>query len=118
MYDIASLRRTEFPHAAEITYLNHAGISPLPQRSKRAIQEALEQLSINPNDYFGRVGLPALMDLQARLARYINAASPAEIVFGTSTSAASTPWPRPSPGGRAIACCSATSSSRPTPTRG
>ena len=107
MYDIASLRRTEFPHAAEITYLNHAGISPLPQRSKRAIQEALEQLSINPNDYFGRVGLPALMDLQARLARYINAASPAEIVFGTSTSAAlnavaqAIPW---RPGDRLLFC--------------
>lgn len=88
MYDITHLRETEFPHAATLTYLNHAGIAPLPQRAKREIQAAVEALSADPNDYFGRVGLPALTALQAELARFINAAAPSEIVFITSTSAA------------------------------
>ena len=38
MYDIQTLRQTEFPHSSEVAYLNHAGISPLPQRAKHAIQ--------------------------------------------------------------------------------
>jgi len=88
MYDITHLRETEFPHAATLTYLNHAGIAPLPQRAKREIQAAVEALSADPNDYFGHVGLPALTALQAGLARFINAADPSEIVFVTSTSAA------------------------------
>ena len=88
MYDIHQLRRDEFPHSAALTYLNHAGISPLPQRSKRAIQSAVEGLAGDPNSFFSQVGLPAMTALQGRLARFINAASPAEIVFATSTSAA------------------------------
>ena len=88
MYDVQTLRQTEFPHSNELTYLNHAGISPLPQRAKREIQAAVEALSRDPNDYFGKVGLPAIIDLQSRLARFINAAGPSEIVAITSTSAA------------------------------
>jgi len=98
MYDIEHLRREEFPHSREIAYLNHAGISPLPQRSRREIQRVVEELSVNPTDFFGRVGLPAMTVLQADLARFIGAASPSEIVVVTSTSAAlnavaqSLPW--------------------------
>jgi len=88
MYDIQLLRETEFPLAREVTYLNHAGISPLPQRARRAIQTAVEGLSGDPNDYFGKVGLPAIVALQAALLRFINAAAPSEIVTITSTSAA------------------------------
>ncbi len=100
MYDIEQLRREEFPHSRQIAYLNHAGIAPLPQRAKREIQRVVEELSINPNDFFGRVGLPAMTALQADLARFINAASPSEIVAVTSTSAAlnavaqALPWRR------------------------
>ncbi|HOU41662.1 MAG TPA: aminotransferase class V-fold PLP-dependent enzyme [Promineifilum sp.] len=107
MYTIDHLRQTEFPHAATLTYLNHAGIAPLPQRAKRAIQAAVEALSIDPNDYFGHVGLPLLMELQAGLARFVNAADPAEIAFVTSTSAAlnaiaqAIPW---QPGDRVLFC--------------
>ncbi len=107
MYDVQTLRQTEFPHSSEVAYLNHAGISPLPQRAKRAIQAAVEALSGDPNDYFGRVGLPAIIDLHARLARFINAAAPSEIVTITSTSAAlnavaqAIPW---LPGDRVLFC--------------
>ncbi len=88
MYDVQSLRQTEFPHSREITYLNHAGISPLPQRAKREIQAAVEALSGDPSDYFGKTAFPALIALQTGLARFVNAATPSEIVPITSTSAA------------------------------
>ena len=87
MYDIHALRQNEFPHSREIAYLNHAGIAPLPQRSKRAIQAAVEALSGDPSDYFGKTAFPALAALQTGLARLVNAA-PSEIVHITSTSAA------------------------------
>ena len=88
MYDVQSLRQTEFPHSREITYLNHAGISPLPQRAKREIMAAVEALSGDPSDYFGKTAFPALIALQTGLARFVNAATPSEIVPITSTSAA------------------------------
>lgn len=88
MYNIEQLRHDDFPHARDSYYLNHAGISPLPQRSKREIQRVVEELAASPTDFFGRVGLPAMTALQAALASYINAAGPAEITFVTSTSAA------------------------------
>ena len=88
MYDVQSLRQTEFPHSREVTYLNHAGISPLPQRARRAIQASIEALSSDPSDYFGKTAFPALLALQTGLARFVNAASPSEIVAITSTSAA------------------------------
>ncbi len=88
MYNITYLRQNEFPHTSTLAYLNNAGIAPLPQRAKRAIQAAVEGLSADPNDYFGRVGLPALMALQSELAQFINAAGPSEIAFTTTTSAA------------------------------
>ena len=87
MYDIQSLRQTEFPHSREVTYLNHAGISPLPQRAKREIMAAVEALSGDPSDYFGKTAFPALVALQTGLARFVNAA-PSEIVPITSTSTA------------------------------
>lgn len=88
MYDIDNLRRTEFPHSAELAYMNHAGISPLPQRTKRAIQAAVDGLSVNPNDFFGRIAMPVMETTKDLIARHINAADPSEIVFSTSTSAA------------------------------
>jgi len=88
MYDIEQLRRDEFPHSAELAYMNHAGISPLPQRTKREAQHAIEQLAVNPNRFFGQYALPALENLYPAIARHINAASPGEIVAATTTSAA------------------------------
>jgi selenocysteine lyase/cysteine desulfurase len=88
MYDIDRLRREEFPHSSEVVYLNHAGISPLPQRTKREVQRVIEELSRDPGDFFGQYAMPAFAALGEALARYVNAASPAEIVPVTTTSAA------------------------------
>ena len=88
MYDIESLRREEFPASTNLTYLNHAGISPLPQRTKREVQSAIERLSEDPNAFFGKYALPAFVSLQESLASFINANSPSEIVYSTTTSAA------------------------------
>jgi len=88
MYDIESLRREEFPASASLTYLNHAGISPLPQRTKQEVQSAIERLSEDPNAFFGKYALPAFVSLQESLASFINAKSPSEIVYSTTTSAA------------------------------
>lgn len=88
MYDIENLRREEFPHSAELVYLNHAGISPLPQRTKRDVHWAIEQMAIDPNDYLGKHVLPASETLKQALSNFINASSPLEIVYTTTTSAA------------------------------
>ncbi len=88
MYDIDQLRHEEFPFSADLTYLNHAAIAPLPQRSKREIQQSIEGLSNNPSDYFMRRGMAAFEAMPVLAARHINAASPGEIVVTTSTSAA------------------------------
>ena len=37
--DLASLRRTEFPWTAETIYLNNASVGPLPERTRRALDE-------------------------------------------------------------------------------
>lgn len=88
MYDVHDLRRTEFPHSKDLAYLNHAGISPLPQRTKQELLSAIERLSQDPNSFFGTYALPAFVDIQTSLAKYIGATSPTEIVFSTTTSAA------------------------------
>lgn len=88
MYDLESLRREEFPASANLTYLNHAGISPLPQRTKREVQSAIEELSKDPNTFFGKYMLPRFVLIQESLSSYVNASSPQEIVFTTTTSAA------------------------------
>lgn len=85
MYDIQRLRREEFPHADGLTYLNHAGISPLPQRTARKAQWVVEQLSRDPNRFFMQDGMPAMLELPNAAARHVNAAAPGEIVPITST---------------------------------
>lgn len=88
MYDLESLRRDEFPLSENLAYLNHAGISPLPQRTKREVQWAIEMLSNDPNAFFGKYALPAFISIQEALARHVKAQSPSEIVFSTTASAA------------------------------
>jgi len=42
-YDVAALRREEFPWADEVIYLNHAGIGPLPERARRAVNDLTDR---------------------------------------------------------------------------
>jgi selenocysteine lyase/cysteine desulfurase len=38
-YDLAELRRTEFPWTDQTTYLNNASIGPLPERTRKTLEE-------------------------------------------------------------------------------
>jgi cysteine desulfurase/selenocysteine lyase len=38
-YDLDQLREREFPWAAETIYLNHASVGPLPERTRRVLEE-------------------------------------------------------------------------------
>jgi selenocysteine lyase/cysteine desulfurase len=88
MYDIETLRETEFPLSASEIYFNHAAISPLPQRTAHKVQWATAQLAIQPSTFFQDEVMPAGRQLQAEVAAWINAGSADEIVPVTTTSAA------------------------------
>lgn len=85
-YDVLTLRATEFPFTKDVTYLNHASIAPLPQRSSKAAQEALAHMAGNATAYFGGQLLPTFLQFLEDSKTYLNAASPLEIVPVTSTS--------------------------------
>ena len=38
-YDLAELRRTEFPWTADTIYLNNASVGPLPERTRKVLEE-------------------------------------------------------------------------------
>ena len=38
-YDVGELRETEFPWTGDTIYLNHASVGPLPERTRRALEE-------------------------------------------------------------------------------
>lgn len=87
-YSLKSVRAA-FPIAEQMTYLNHASIAPIPYPVQDAIQQAAEQLTLDPAWAFMPAGNPPA-DLFTRfsteMARYINAADPHEVVPLTSTS--------------------------------
>ncbi len=87
MYDVESLRRNEFPLSQETAYLNHAAVSPLPARTRRRMQSALEQMATRPTGYFHDEYKPLTESLLERLARFINAADATELMLTTTTSA-------------------------------
>ena len=85
MYDIETLRQTEFPSSSEFTYLNHASISPLPTRSRKMVQWVLEGISRQPVAFWIEEGMPMYEAFQQEIMGLINAASVAEIVAVTNT---------------------------------
>lgn len=88
MYNIHYLRQHEFPTCNNVVYLNNAGISPLPQRTINRIHSVIEGLGRQPSGFWEFEAIPATLMLQNELAKYINAASPDEIAFATTTSSA------------------------------
>lgn len=83
-YDVADLRRREFPWSATTTYLDHASIGPIPERTRLAT-EAMNRRRSRPfelthDDLFG-----CFTAARAVLARLINA-DPTEIALATNTS--------------------------------
>lgn len=83
-YDLASLRATEFPWADDRIWLDHASIGPLPERTRRALEETIghrcRPYEITPADQFG-----GLARSRSAIAALIGA-EPAEIALATNTS--------------------------------
>ncbi|MFO7663668.1 MAG: aminotransferase class V-fold PLP-dependent enzyme [Chloroflexota bacterium] len=88
MYNLDRLRQEEFINSAEVIYFNNAGIAPLPYRTQQKVQSVIGELGRQPSGFWEKAALPASINLQEKLARHINAASPTEIAFVTTTSAA------------------------------
>ena len=93
--DLASLRRTEFPWTAETIYLNNASVGPLPERTRRVLDE-FNRKRAAPFQLPDRE-LFATMAESRRLAAELIGAIPEEIAltintgFGLSLAARSLP---------------------------
>ena len=83
-YDVAALRREEFPWAEGTTYLDHASIGPLPERTRRATDamnlRRARPFELTHDDLFG-----ALAAARSALASLIHA-DVSEIALATNTS--------------------------------
>ncbi len=86
-YDVDALRREQFPITRNTVYLNHAGISPIPQRTFNVMQDANQRFMLNPAGDF-----PWFMEryegFKENMRGLINAASKDEIVGIQSTAVA------------------------------
>jgi selenocysteine lyase/cysteine desulfurase len=82
-YDLDELRRTEFPWTDETTYLNNASIGPLPERTRRTLDEFNRRRSapfrLPDRDIF------ASMAESRRLAAQLIGAQPEEIALSINT---------------------------------
>lgn len=83
-YDVAALRAEEFPWADGCIYLNHAGIGPLPERARRAI-EAYTADRAAPTNLPDAKLMGVLAGARERAARLLNADA-GEIALATNTS--------------------------------
>lgn len=83
-YDVAALRQTEFPWAEHTIYLNHAGIGPIPERARRAVEawtrERAAPVTLTDDRLMG-----VLAEGRAKAARLIGADA-GEIALATNTS--------------------------------
>lgn len=82
-YDVAALRAQEFPWTAETIYLNAASIGPLPERSRRAIDDFTRRRTM-PHLLPDRV-LQATLAEGRRLAAQLIGADAGEIALTTNT---------------------------------
>ena len=82
-YDIAELRRTEFPWTRETTYLNHASVGPLPERTRLTLEE-FNRKRAAPFQLPDR-DLMATMATSRRLAAELIGANPQEIALTINT---------------------------------
>lgn len=76
MLNLHQLRETEFALAlSNQLHLNHAGISPLPNRTKRAIEHSLDGLATDPQSYFMSGIMPAMETARTNLAQLMGVTS-------------------------------------------
>jgi cysteine desulfurase / selenocysteine lyase len=82
-YDVASLRAKEFPWTDETTYLNNASIGPLPERTRKTLEDFNRRRSapfqLPDRDIF------ASMAQSRRLAAELVGAQPEEIALSINT---------------------------------
>ena len=79
-----TIRSTEFPWTSEAIYLNAAGIGPLPERSRRAVEE-FAALRAAPHRLTDKMLFGTLTESRRLAAALINA-EPEEIALATNTS--------------------------------
>jgi cysteine desulfurase/selenocysteine lyase len=83
-FDVAALRRDEFPWTGETTYLNNASIGPLPERTRRALDQFNRRRAmpflLPDRDLFG-----TLTESRRLIASLLNA-TPEEIALTVNTS--------------------------------
>lgn len=87
-YDVEEIRREEFPLAKTVTYLNHGGISPLPKRTRLAVEACISAMSMNAGKYFHDSVLPLFGQFMENCAEFINAPDMLDICPISSTSSA------------------------------
>ncbi len=108
-YDVEALRREQFPITRDTVYFNHAGISPLPQRTFDALTEANRRLLLDPTGSYDPWFTGKQAAFNETMRALINARRVEEIIGITSTSlglnlvAQSLPWQR----GQNIVLCDA-----------
>ena len=83
-FSLLTLRSTEFPWTADAIYLNAAGIGPLPERSRRAVEE-FAALRAAPHRLSDKMLYATLAESRRLAAALINA-EPGEIALATNTS--------------------------------
>lgn len=83
-YDVSALRETEFPWTRDTIYLNHAGIGPIPERARRALEDHARE-RVAPTTLTDERLMAVLSAGRAKAARLIGA-DPGEIALTTNTS--------------------------------
>ena len=81
---VHDLRRREFPWTAESTYLNNASIGPLPERTRRVLDE-FTALRTAPNRLPDTLLMGGLAEARSAVARLLNA-EVEEVALATNTS--------------------------------
>jgi cysteine desulfurase / selenocysteine lyase len=82
-YDVDQLRRTEFPWTEQTVYLNNASVGPLPERTRRVLEE-FNQKRAAPFQLPDRA-LISIMAESRRLAAELVGAVPEEIALTINT---------------------------------
>jgi len=83
LYDIAELRRIEFPWTGDTIYLNHASVGPLPERTRLTLESFNRKRAI-PHQLPDRE-LIAMLAESRRLAGELIGADPEEIALTINT---------------------------------
>ena len=81
---VRDLRRTEFPWTAETTYLNNASIGPLPERTRRVLDD-FTAMRTEPHRLPDSSLMGGLAEARAAVSRLLNADAE-EIALATNTS--------------------------------